>query len=361
MDFFEDIEETINKELDLFLFDDQIRAPTPIVTAQTEDDELEFTVPVLPPSTAAWDDGLSAHYRSTKWLNGNQCHVVLGGGGPYLRIMSGTSFVKYIGSCTGGVRVRRDSLIIDRSNNFYYLGAGIMRSDVEHDRFRHLAMEFERILTNKRFIWLHHKFDLIPVKFCQLGSMYNYVLVYSIRLSLPLCCSRLIGDMLGYGTAFYSRSCNRFFKLGDHHSAGKVSKMSYKNVEMFLVFSRRDFVEQLKMEFLPNGDGGHWVWELIRSMVSAAADFIHLSGACMIGLVDGLDVHCCIMVTGDGLPDEINGLCLSYLGGPGASLLDGRICRILVSPPSPSVDSRFSLVVHRSWTEAPELINGFLV
>ena len=358
--FLMEIEAVVEAELPAF-FDGDDNAPDQEDIIIEQDVDTEIVVPILPPQAADWDAGSSRHYRNSKWLSKNVSYLHLNAIGVCLSIMPGTSFVKYIGSCTGGTRVRKDSYIVDRSNNFYYIGIGRIHSDIVHDRFTHLSLEFQRLMESSGLIWLHHKFNLIPIKFCQLGSMYNYVLVYTIRLELPKACNRRIGEYLGHGTSFYHHGTDRFVKLGDHHSAGKVAKMSYNNVVAFLVFSRMDFVTEIYDDFLPHGPKDIWMWDHVRSMISAASDFHNIGGLTSIALISGSVCHSCVIVCNPNLAQELLSMIQSYLPEDDSYLLDGMLCKLAIAPSSSSVGSDFALMVHKDWKCIPEMKAGTLI
>jgi len=357
--FIDDICRTVDDEVRTFL---ELQQQDPECMTGALSPELavvkpnDIIIPRLPANESIGDVGRSRHYLSEKWMRSHRMLLTINSEGPLMTIMDGTCFVKYIGSCTGGVRIKSTGGIIDRSNNFYYLGIGDIDTNILTDRFTHLADSFMMLMACRRFKWLHHKLDLLPIKFCQAGSMYNYALIYSIRLKLPSSCSSLIGSFIGFGTAFYHSKTNRFFRVGDHHSARKIRTMSYKNVHAYLVISRKHFVNHLQSSFIDDHCSTEWVWTLFRSMLHAAEDFLDIPDFSLVALADGSDCKCSFMVITTRMADGVSRIIASMHGDPGCVILEGCLILILLWPDSPSIDSRYTLRI--SLDRMPSVRNG---
>ena len=355
--------ELINSECDLELgvflgADDR---PDAAVTPMVQDDvaeEIHDVIPTLPMKIIKWDPSASSHYLNSKWLASHCSYISVGPKGPIIRVMPGTSFVKYIGSCTGGVRIRNDDIIIDRSGGYYYLGTGMIGSSVMDCRFSHLANEFRLSMEERQLVWLHHKFNLIPIKFSQLGSMYNYIVIYSIRLPIPVSCCSIVGEFVGFSSSFYDRRTNRFYRVADHHSARKIRSMPYEDIVCFLVFKRKDFVDHLLDEFV-TGQSADWVWGTVRSMMAAVGDIICTSSIAVVALKSRNDIKSSLVCLDGGIPHDVQREICSWLGD-GCGIIGNNLVSIVEAPQTASIDADYDLFVHEEWDSSPNMVNGHL-
>jgi len=357
--FLDIINDECDSELGAFLgADDRPDAEvTPMVQEDIVDDPQDV-IPTLPMKIIKWDPNASNHYLNSKWLASHSSHISIGPNGPIVKVMPGTSFVKYIGSCTGGVRIRNDDLIIDRSGGYYYLGTGMIGSSVMDCRFSHLANEFRLSLEERRLVWLHHKFNLIPIKFSQLGSMYNYIVIYSIKLPIPVSCCSIVGEFVGFSSAFYDHRTNRFYRVADHHSARKIRSMPYDDIVCFLVFKRKDFVDHLLAEFV-TGQSADWIWGTVRSMMAALTDIISIKSMAMVALKSREDIKSSLICLDGGIPSDVQREICSWIGD-GCGIIGNHLVTIVDAPRSASIDADYDLFVHEEWDSTPNMVNGHL-
>jgi len=213
-------------------------------------------------------------------------------------------------------------------------------------------------MEERQLVWLHHKFNLIPIKFSQLGSMYNYIVIYSIRLPIPVSCCSVVGEFVGFSSAFYDRRTNRFYRVADHHSARKIRSMPYEDIVCFLVFKRKDFVEHLLGEFVA-GQSADWVWGIVRSMMAAVVDIICTKSIAVVALKSRNDIKSSLVCLGGVIPHNVQIEICSWIGD-GCGIIGNHLVTIIEAPRTASIDSDYDLFIHEVWDSSPKMVNGHL-
>jgi len=264
--------------------------------------------------------GADSHYKDRAWLKALEEWVVVWEGLKIVGWLRGYQLVKYFGSCIGSESLTYGTTGVDRSNKYYYIDLGCvspLRAKTSglpiKANFKFLMSEFTKAIEERGDTRYNEKFQLLILKFCKPQTMFNYILIYTIRTFLPIEINERISTFIGDLTIHYDKGLDRFCKLADHHSTSMMASTLTDDYNLKLVFERGTFIRSEGLQSIGQSDR---LLRNVASLVHAASDSPRYgqNRLELLCVTEGEKPVCMFWICHSALPCHLIELITDYVG-----------------------------------------------